>query len=337
MPEQLVAIVPVHDGGDDIRTCVAALRRADLAGDRIIVVDDASTDGAARQAATEHGCRYLWLPGKPSRAGGTPGPGGPARARNRGAASTDADILLFVDADVEVHEQAARRFRELFEERAELSAAFGSYDDRPSDSGWISRYKNLLHHRMHQGGPRPATTFWSGCGAVRSAVFARHGGFDESYRGATIEDIEFGMRLHAANEPIEVRPEILCTHHKRWTLRGWLRTDILGRALPWSRLLVARASELPDTLNLSTHERLTAVIVCCMPPLLLSLVSGVLPVMATGLLGAAFLGFLWLQRDLLVFFCRHGGVRFGIAAGAMHIAYYLYASATFALVRLRLV
>jgi len=331
MPETLVAIVPVHNGGDDVRRCVSALLRAGLSGDDILIVDDASTDGAARGCADEHGCGYLALvlPGG--------GPGGPARARNRGAASVNADLLLFVDADVSVHEEAVRRFRQVFAERPELAAAFGSYDEHPSDSGWISRYKNLLHHRMHQGDPRPASTFWSGCGAIRSSVFARHGGFDESYRGATIEDIELGMRLHAADEPIALRPDILCTHHKRWTLRSWLRTDILGRALPWSRLLVARTDTLPDTLNLSHHERLTAGVVCSMPVWGLLAVLGIAPMITTPLLVLSLAAFVWLQRALLSFFFQRGGAAFAVAAALMHIAYYLYASATFALVRLRLV
>jgi len=349
MPDTLVAIVPVHNGGRDVHACLSALREASLDGSCIVVVDDASTDGAAREAAERYGCGYLMsactdaqiasgAPDGPS----SPGPQGPARARNRGAAWASASplgatLLLFVDADVTVHADAVTRFRRVFSEQPGLAAAFGSYDDEPSDRGWISRYKNLLHHRMHQGPPRPASTFWSGCGAVRTTVFERFGGFDERYTGATIEDIEFGMRLHAAGETIALRPDILCTHHKRWTLRGWLRTDILGRALPWSRLLVERAGKLPDTLNVSRRERLTAAIVCSMPVCVLLVMLGTVPTLASIGFAASLAAFLWLQRDLLAFFARRGGTGFALAAGAMHIAYYLYSSLTFALVRLRLV
>ena len=44
---------------------------------------------------------------------------------------------------------------------------FGSYDDTPTDRGFVSRYKNLLHHYVHQTARREASTFWTGLGAVR--------------------------------------------------------------------------------------------------------------------------------------------------------------------------
>ena len=42
---------------------------------------------------------------------------GPAAARNRGVARTAGEIVVFVDADVEVHPDALRRLREAFDAR----------------------------------------------------------------------------------------------------------------------------------------------------------------------------------------------------------------------------
>ena len=61
---------------------------------------------------------------------------------------------------------------------------------------FLSQYKNLVHHFYHHRGKREASTFWSGCGAVRKQAFLDAGGFDvERYTRPSIEDIELGYRL----------------------------------------------------------------------------------------------------------------------------------------------
>ena len=51
-----------------------------------------------------------------------------------------------------------------------VETLFGSYDDDPPAPGLVSRYKNLLHHHVHQNGRPDASTFWAGCGAIRRGV-----------------------------------------------------------------------------------------------------------------------------------------------------------------------
>ncbi len=324
-PLALVAVVPVHNGGEDIARALDALLEAGQSPEAIAVVDDGSTDGRAVAAASLRGTRYLRL---------DDGPHGPARARNVGAGLfPHADAYLFVDADVTVHDDAVRAFRRLLDTEPGVSAAFGSYDDTPPARGWISRYKNLLHHWMHQRGAGEASTFWSGCGIVRGEAFRRHGGFDEGFGAASIEDVDLGLRISDAGERVLLRPEIRCTHWKRWTLMSWLRTDIFARALPWSRLIVARGRGVPDTLNLGRTERVCAVLAC-------GALGGVGAAAASALAGesvaaalvvaaAALASFAWLQRPLVAFFARCGGVGFAAAATAMHLLYFVYSSAVY--------
>ena len=155
---------------------------------------------------------------------------GPAAARNAGVARTGGDIVVFVDADVEVHPDALTRLREAFDDDPALAAVFGAYDDRPSAPATVSRFRNLLHHHVHASAPGPATTFWAGLGAIRREVFDAVGGFDGGrYTRPSIEDIELGMRLHAAGCRIALDPRARGTHLKRWTLRSMLRTDLAAR------------------------------------------------------------------------------------------------------------
>ena len=184
---------------------------------------------------------------------------GPAAARNAGARRCDGDILVFVDADVEVHPDALRRLREALERDAGLAAVFGAYDDRPAAPATVSRFRNLLHHHVHVSCGGPATTFWAGLGAVRREAFEAVGGFDaQRYPRPSIEDIELGMRLHAAGRRILLDPAVRGTHLKRWTLASMLRTDLAARGAPWVALRLERGGDGGGALNLSWRQRLAA-------------------------------------------------------------------------------
>ena len=249
----LSVIVPVLQGAGYLGRSLAALAASDLPRDEweLIVVDDGSTDASPALAAAA--ADVVLVPANPAA-----GPGGPARARNRGAAVARGHLLAFVDADVCVHPDALRRLVAAFGDGPDApDAVFGAYDTSPAAPGLVSQYRNLVHHAVHQAEAGEAASFWAGLGAVRAEWFARVGGFDAArYPRPSVEDVELGYRLRRAGARIRLRPEIQGTHLKRWTLRGGARTDVLDRGVPWVRLILAR--ETPPnglTLNVRPRER----------------------------------------------------------------------------------
>ena len=138
-------IIPVHNAVDDLRRCLQALAASARLPDEVIVVDDASTDGSAALARSL-GARVLRLPMR----------GGPARARNVGARAARSDILFFVDADVAIHPDAVDQVVAAFRRGPDLAGVFGSYDDAPAATDFLSQYKNLFHHYVHQTSRRMA-------------------------------------------------------------------------------------------------------------------------------------------------------------------------------------
>ncbi len=179
-------------------------------------------------------------------------------ARNGAGTRASGDVLVFVDADVEVHGDVFTRIRAAFED-PELTAVFGSYDDGPSHSGVVSQFRNLLHHHVHQHSAGRAETFWSGLGAIRRDTFLAHDGFDrDRFDAPSVEDIELGMRLSSAGEKIILDPEIQGKHLKPWTLLSMLRTDLFYRGVPWITLLLRRRTA-SSALNLGWRHRLSAV------------------------------------------------------------------------------
>ena len=286
--------------------------------DELIIVDDASTDGSA-QLAARFGTVVVCQNHRPI---------GPARARNLGAGQSQGDILLFLDADVMVHTNTLELVERHFTEHPEIAALFGSYDDRPPHRNWVSLYKNLQHHFVHHQSQREASSFWTGVGAVRRDVFLRLGGFASSYSRPSIEDIELGVRLKASGYRIHVCPDVQVTHLKRWNIYSLLRTDILDRAIPWTRLIYS-TSRLPIDLNLDWKSRLSAL---CVWGLLVFFILGLwFPFVWIGV--PALAGFLIAANfPLYRFFYQRGGLWFAAGAVLLHFFYFFYSSLTFGLV-----
>ncbi|MFW6096782.1 MAG: glycosyltransferase [Chloroflexota bacterium] len=309
-------IIPVHNGARTLGACLQALKQTVYETWELIVVDDGSDDGSG-DMATAQDCRVLTNEGAAR---------GPAWARNHGARRAKGDILVFLDADVAVRRDTVARLVQTLQ-RTRAAACFGSYDDAPAAKNFLSQYKNLLHHFVHQTGRREANTFWAGCGAVRRDAFWDAGGFHQAYKRPSIEDIELGQRLRARGYSIVLAPEIQVTHLKRWDAPGLLRSDILHRALPWSRLLLRRR-ELPDDLNLAWRQRGGAVAAWT---LLIALVCLPLTRRAGPLAGLSLAALLALNADFYRFLARRRGLGFLARALPWHWFYFIYSSGAFGL------
>ena len=315
--EQLTfsVVIPVWNGAAHLSSCLRALTASERQPNEITVVDDSSTDESASIAQT-YGVKVLRL---------TNGPFGPATARNRGVAASSGDVIVFVDCDVAVHPDTIGKIEKEFLADSEICGVFGSYDDQPKESDLVSRYRNLLHHHVHQQSRCEASTFWAGCGAIRREAFESQNGFDETYRWASIEDIELGLRLTSAGHRFLLRRDIQATHGKRWTLSEVIYTDIFRRAVPWTRLLL-KENSLPNDLNLRIENRLSAAAVWTLLILLPLVLSS--PQLFFGMLVP--LGVLFACNwSLYRLFFRCGGFYFSLGAIALHWLHYLYSSATF--------
>jgi glycosyltransferase involved in cell wall biosynthesis len=308
---RLSIIVPVHNNARDLRDCLTTLIDECGPESEIIVVDDASTDESPFLAA-QLGVRVLRL-SKNS---------GPAVARNHGADHARGDVLFFVDADVIVAHGVVDRVRKVFAGDSTVAAVFGSYDATPRADGIVSRYRNLLHHFVHQNGPAEASTFWTGCGAIRRTVFHQIGGFNPL---SLVEDIELGHRLRRAGHRIRLDKTIQGTHLKRWTLRTMVHTDVTRRAIGWARLTL-ESKELPATLNLTWDQRLSAILVAVAGAalLLVGYRTELAAVTVTALTAV-----LILNRKLYYFFFQRGGLSFTIACIALHLLYYIYSGVSY--------
>ena len=321
-PLSISVIMPAYNAAHylerSLPPLMAMLARGEVS--EVMVVDDCSPDPTNVSTIEKFGAALIRMPRN----------GGPGAARNHAAKIAKGEILWLVDADVVADAAGAAVIRRSLADK-EVAAVFGSYDPAPPAENFASQYKNLVHRYYHQRGREDSDTFWSGCGAIRRAVYLDLGGFDGArYGRPSIEDIEFGFRMRAAGWRIKLAPDLLGTHLKRWTLKEVVRTDIFQRAVPWSNLILSGAG-MKDDLNVSGAERLKAGVA----GLWFAALFGVLapPLWPVAPIAAAFLTACVsaLNFDLFRFFQRNRGVQFALVATAFHQVYYVYSAVTFSL------
>lgn len=285
----LGVVVPATDRPSTLQRCLAALEAGTRKPDTVAVLEE-------------------------------PAGAGPAAARNLGAAECEADVLVFVDSDVEVHPEALALIERRFAADPGLAAIFGAYDDDPAHPALTSRYRNLLHHHVHAGAAGEAETFWAGLGAVRRERFEAVGGFDaELFPEPSVEDIELGMRLRREGARIVLDPAIRGRHLKRWTPAGMVSTDFVRRGVPWARLLL-REGNGSTALNLDWRRRASAATSVAL--------LGSLLARRPRVAAAALAAILILDRDLYALLARRGGVRLLAAGIALHQLHQLTAAAS---------
>lgn len=315
----VTVIMPVYNGVSFIKQSLPPLVAMKERGEiqEVIVVDDTSSDETPEVA------RALGASVMPS--GGRLGPGA---ARNVAAKVALGEILWFIDADVIVHNDAATIMLDAFDSE-DVVAVFGSYDDQPPAQNFLSQYKNLVHHFYHQKAKEEASTFWSGCGAIRKQQFLAESGFDvEMFKRPSVEDIELGYRLLAAGGKIRLKVNMRCTHLKEWRFWNLIHTEIFCRAIPWSRLMLGGRGLVND-LNVGVGERLRAAIAGLFA---LSLLVVVLGLASPWLIILALFVALVANKDITVLFFRRKGFLFAVGAFLFHQLYYLYSAGAFAYV-----
>ncbi len=187
----VTAVIPVHNRADLLARLLATLRAQTVPFAEIVVVDDASTDGAPALARA-NGCRVIEMGGN----------AGFARAVNRGWQAAATEWVAILNSDVELD---SRWLERLMAGAGGASFATGTILDA-ADRGAVDGAYDLVSRaacawRAGHGEPAPAPcgrpapiAIAPGTACIfRRDVLARLQGFDESF-GSYLEDVDLGLR-----------------------------------------------------------------------------------------------------------------------------------------------
>lgn len=307
-------IVPAFNAERTLAQTVETVRAAAPPGSELVIIDDGSLDGTRALAA-----------GLADRLVCRPCQGGAARARNDACREAVGDVFVFVDSDVTVRPDAVAGLLEHLANGAD--AAYGAYEALPPPEvrNAPTTYKNLIHHFTHMLGETDrSSTFWSGFSAITRNAFWAVEGFDPSTtRSADVEDIHLGYRLNAAEFRIVLDPSLQALHHKRYTLRGLIASDLFHRAIPWSKAMIEMRTA-PLDLNLKHRAIMSAALIwltlATLPlPLVAGRATAIVPLVAGTAWVASNLDFLRYVRAV-------DGTATMVRSGMLHAAFGIYSS-----------
>lgn len=207
-PDLTMAIViPVHDHADDLRALLDALDQ-DTVRAEVVVVDDGSLVAGEVDDAVAGRARIL----RHQRARG------PAAARNTGWRATDADLVVFVDADVLPTRGWLDALTAHFTDPA-VGATAPRVQGRRASESLLDRYEE--HRSPLDLGPLPARVapgsrvsyVPTATIAYRRSVLDACGGFDESLRVG--EDVDLVWRVVSAGHTVRYEPLAVVSHRNR--------------------------------------------------------------------------------------------------------------------------
>ncbi len=301
-------VIPVYKGEQTLGLTLEALFASqDVRFEVIVVLDGPSSQ--AKQIATSHPVRIVELSQR----------SGSAFARNCGSDIAKSDILLFIDADVEVNKSTLSQVLATMKEDSAPNAIFGAYSSTCLYNNFFSKYKNLHHHFIHLTAGQKTETFWTGCGAVRSSVFKSVNGFNTLPFIRNIADIDFGYRLSKAGYEIQINSQIQVRHHKKYSFRSLLKSDLFERAIPWVRIMWSHR-KFKSGLNARNSQLLS------MLTLFLALFLFFLPLSFDKKFALSFcclILFSFLNRNWINLCYQKSGLVFALQALVMEACYYL--------------
>lgn len=314
---KITVIVPVFNGGAVFDYCLKGLKAAHREPHEILIVGDGEGDGSWRKA---EGFGFKGIRQDVN--------GGPAKARNFAAKEAEGEWLLFIDADIEVQADLLDQAVKAIKEHPEYAGFIGSYDDEPGAQDFLSQYKNLFHHYVHQNAPLEAHTFWGGCGLIRKDVFLAVGGFDAvRYPLPSIEDIELGYRLTAAGHRLAHFNGMLVKHWKRWGAWNLIKTDLFLRARLWTALMMEYGG-VGEELNAGPKYKIGLIASFLLP---LCMIGAILNLWFLFPAIACFATFFFVNLDLFRFFHRLRGGVFAFRTVIWRYIYDLYSGIGFGL------
>jgi GT2 family glycosyltransferase len=207
-------VIPARDAAGVLADCLEAVRAS--RGPQpceVIVAVDGSTDATA-MLARAHGATVLELAG-----------GGPAAARNAGAARATGDVLIFFDADCAPDSHCIEALMRPFDDPVVVGVR-GGYISR--QRALVARFTQLeLDEKQERLATSPNVTVMdTACVAYRRAVFAEVGGFDERLPATSAEDVELSFRLAARGKRMIFAPEALVSHRHPERLGSYVRRKL---------------------------------------------------------------------------------------------------------------
>ncbi len=194
-------IIPARNEEHTIGALLASLANQSRTAEQIIVVDDDSTDETA-SVATRAGATVLSAPAVPE------GWTGKTWACHVGSEAATGDVLVFLDADVTLSDDALARLDDEHHRSGGLVSVQPFHEvERPYERlSAVCNVVALMGSGAFTGPPwRPVTVAFGPCMVIGRVDYDRSGGHAHpEIRGHIVEDAALARRVQAIGGPVRV-------------------------------------------------------------------------------------------------------------------------------------
>jgi glycosyltransferase involved in cell wall biosynthesis len=218
-------VIPVYNAEKTLDKCLRAVFNSGFQDFEVLVVDDDSKDSSMK-IAEQFPCKLLTLTRNQ----------GPSVARNWGARNARGEIILFIDSDIVIQRDTLDLFVDSLKS---YTAVFGIYTQKPGTDNLLSLYQNFYAHRSMRDTNELTTMLYSYCVAIRKDTFLEIGGFDETWRRPTFEDVQLGLRLTENGQKICLNKSIEVVHHPNFNMKRFIK-NYFYKSLDLSKLMLSK-------------------------------------------------------------------------------------------------
>lgn len=219
-------VIPTYNSAKFMPALLESIFKQAVEDMEVIIVDDCSTDNTV-ETVEKYPVRVIRMEKN----------GGPARARNRGVDEARGDIIFFLDSDVIVLEGTVQEVKDYFIKNPGANCVIGVCATEPLNKGFVPKYMAMFEY-IHLLGTRDnkVSVFAPRCGAIKKELFQSAGGYDESYKGADVEDFELARRINRIDS-ILLNPKMLVRHQFVNNFEEAVR-NYFKRAVMWIHLFI---------------------------------------------------------------------------------------------------
>lgn len=205
-------IIPAYNAVHTLMTCLKCVMQLDYPRNDldIIVINDGSTDGTLEillQLTLPNNFKFYTHPVNR----------GLAAARNTGIQHARGDILVFLDADMEIQSDFIREHLKFYQ-REQVVGVFSGID--PAPNCVYDKYQRYLYESRRGALKYPATeplpyhVFLFGCTSAKKSAVDLVGLFDENITHYGGEDTDYAYRFwQAFPQGLYYAPTVRVVHH----------------------------------------------------------------------------------------------------------------------------
>jgi len=301
-------IIPNHNGGATIGSCLQAALASRYDNFEVIVVDDASQDDSI-SVIEKYPCQLVRLAQN----------GGAARARNMGAQHARGAILFFTDADCLLRRDALALAVATLASEGRAAIVGGTYTVSPYDRRFCSRFQSVFINYFETKHAPAADYIATHALAISADIFRKHHGFTAGSM-PILEDVEFSHRLRRAGCRLVMNPAIQVQHIFDYSLLRSLRNAYV-KSKYWTCYAIGNRDLLADSGTASLELKLDVCVCMLIGLLLLGYILSAKAALLAPI--AMLLAFnLYVNRRLLLAFHRAEGLGFAVMATLYYLLLY---------------